>query len=382
VVRAGKGAASLAKAVEEFLGDRIASGRIVVKHDHGLPLDHIVVEEGGHPLPDPEGLAGTRRLLEDLEGTRHEDRVIFLLTGGGSALLVAPAEGLDLEDKIETTRHLLQCGATIQEMNTLRKHLSAVKGGRLLERIAPARAMTFIISDVVGDELASIGSGPTAPDPTTFSGCLEILARYDLTEKVPVPVLERLKGGAEGRISETPKPGDPLFSDVQHLILASNRQSMEAAKARAQESGYEAEVFAYDMEGSTHDQAKAFTARLTELAGKRVALLAGGETTLVVKGSGKGGRNQEFALVAAREMEGREGIVLLAAGTDGTDGPTDAAGAFADGTTFNRARSRELDPVAFLENNDAYNLFEPLGDLLKTGPTGTNVMDLVIGLAD
>jgi hydroxypyruvate reductase len=242
--------------------------------------------------------------------------------------------------------------------------------------------MTFIISDVVGDDLASIGSGPTAPDPTTFTQCLDILARYDLMEKVPAPVLERLKGGVDGRVSETPKPGDPLFDGAQHLILASNRQSMEAAKARGQELGYETEVFAYDMEGSTHDKAKAFTARLAKLSGRRVALLAGGETTLVVKGSGKGGRNQEFALVAAREMEGREGIFLLAAGTDGTDGPTDAAGAFADGTTFGRARSKSLDPIAFLDNNDAYNLFGPLGDLIKTGPTGTNVMDLVIGLTD
>jgi hydroxypyruvate reductase len=267
-------------------------------------------------------------------------------------------------------------------MNTLRKHLSAVKGGRLLERITPAQAMTFIISDVVGDDLAAIGSGPTAPDPTTFSECLEILDRYDLKDKVPAPVLERLKDGVAGRISETPKPGDSLFDGAQHLILASNRQSMEAAKARAQELGYETEVFACDMEGSTHEKAKAFAARLTELEGRRVALLAGGETTLVVKGSGKGGRNQEFALVAAREMEGRRGIFLLAAGTDGTDGPTDAAGAFADGTTFGRARLQSLDPAAFLDNNDAYNLFDPLGDLLKTGPTGTNVMDLVIGIAD
>ena len=381
VVGAGKGAASLAKAVEESLGDRIKSGRIVVKHDHGLPLERIVVEEGGHPLPDPAGLAGTSRLLEELEGTRPDDRVIFLLTGGGSALLVAPAEGLNLEHKIETTRHLLHCGATIQEMNTLRKHLSAVKGGRLLERIAPARSMTFIISDVVGDDLASIGSGPTAPDPSTFSDCLEILARYRLTEEVPGPVLQRLRDGAEGRISETPKPGDPIFSEAQHLILASNRQTVEAARSRAQELGYEVEVFAYDMEGSTHEKARAFTARLAELAGRRVVLLAGGETTLVVKGSGKGGRNQEFALVAAREMEGHEGLFLLSAGTDGTDGPTDAAGAFADETTFDRARSRGLDPLAYLANNDAYHLFEPLGDLLKTGPTGTNVMDLVVGLA-
>jgi hydroxypyruvate reductase len=382
VVGAGKAAASLARALEETAGEKIASGRIVVKHGHGLPLKHIKVEEGGHPLPDAAGLAGTQHLLEDLEGTRSEDCVFFLLTGGASALLVAPAEGLSLEDKIETTRALLACGATIQEMNTLRKHLSAVKGGRLLERIAPARAMTLIISDVVGDDLASIGSGPTAADPTTFADCVEVLRRYELANKVPRKVLERLNAGAEGRFKETPKPGSPLFEQSQHLILASNRNSVEAAASCAKGLGFEPEIFAYDMEGSTHEKAHAFMSRLTKLAGRRVALLAGGETTLQVRGSGKGGRNQEFALVAAHEVQGKERLMVLSAGTDGTDGPTDAAGAYADGKTLDRARELGLDPGAYLENNDSYTLFEKLGDLLKTGPTGTNVMDLVVGLTE
>jgi hydroxypyruvate reductase len=380
VVGAGKAAASLARALEETVGERITSGRIVVKHGHGLPLKHVTVEEGGHPLPDAAGLAGTRHLLEDLEGIRGEDRVFFLLTGGASALLVAPAEGLSLEDKIETTRLLLACGATIQEMNTLRKHLSAVKGGRLLERIAPGRAMTLIISDVVGDDLASIGSGPTAADPTTYSDCIEILRRYALTDEVPRMVRDRLEAGAEGRLDETPKPGSPLFEQSQYLILASNRNSVEAASFYAKELGFEPEIFAYDMEGSTHEKAKAFASRLTALAGRRVALLAGGETTLQVQGRGMGGRNQEFALVAAHEVQDQKGLMLLSAGTDGTDGPTDAAGAYADGETLARAKELGLDAHAYLENNDSYSFFEKLGDLLKTGPTGTNVMDLVVGL--
>jgi hydroxypyruvate reductase len=383
VLGAGKAAASLALSLEETLGERITSGRIVVKHGHGLPLRRIVVEEGGHPLPDSGSQSGTRRLIEDLKDTRADDRVFFVLTGGASALLAAPAAGLTLEDKIETTRLLLRSGATIQEINTVRKHLSAVKGGHLVELIHPAQALTLIVSDVVGDDLSSIGSGPTAPDPSTFSDCLEILRRRDLAKGAPERVLKRLEEGARGAVSETPKPGDPLFARVRNLILASNRLSIEAAAARAHAHGFATEVFAHDMVGSTHDTARAFASRLLELAGKGpFALLAGGETTLEVKGKGEGGRNQEFALVAARAIEGRGHIVILSAGTDGTDGPTDAAGALVDGRTLTTARSKGLDPDAFLENNDSYNFFNELGDLLRTGPTGTNVMDLVIGLAN
>lgn len=381
VVGAGKAAASLALAVEEVLGDRITGGRIIVKHGHGLPLERIAIEEGGHPLPDAGGLEGTARLLHDLTDTRNEDRVFFLLTGGASALLVSPAPGLTLEDKIATTRLLLGCGATIQEMNALRKHLSAVKGGWLAEHIQPAPAITLIVSDVVGDDLASIGSGPTVPDPTTFTDCLHILERYRLWDKIPVAVRRRLTQGTEGKISETPKPGLPLFEGLHWLILASNRNSVDAAGREAERLGYRSEVFAYDMVGDTHERAREFASRLRELSGHGpIALLAGGETTLTVRGEGKGGRNQELALVAAGEIAGDE-MLILSAGTDGTDGPTDAAGAFADGTTHARGQAKGLDPAAILGENDSYTLFDGLGDLLRTGPTGTNVMDLVIGLA-
>lgn len=382
VMGAGKAAASLALASEELLGDRIDRGRIVVKHGHGLPLERIAVEEGGHPLPDAGGLEGTARLLGDLAETSASDRVFFLLTGGASALLVAPAPGLTLKDKIATTRLLLACGATIQEMNALRKHLSAVKGGRLAEHIHPAQATTLIVSDVVGNDLASIGSGPTVPDPTTFSDCLEILRRYQLTEKIPDAVRQRLLEGAEGRVPETPKPGSALFDGFESMILASNRHSLDEAARASERLGYRPEIFAYDMVGETHGRARAFAARLGQLSGRGpVALLAGGETTLTVSGTGKGGRNQEFALVAAREIEGRSNVLVLAAGTDGTDGPTDAAGAFVNGTTNVRAKEKGIDPTAILADNDAYTLFDALGDLLRTGPTGTNVMDLVVGLA-
>lgn len=382
VVGAGKAAASLALALEQTLGERIASGRIVVKHGHGLPLDRIRVHEGGHPLPDREGLAGTRAVLEELKALRPDDRVFFLLTGGASALLVAPVAGLGLDDKIEVSRLLLSSGATIQEMNAVRKHLSAVKGGRLAERIAPARALTLIVSDVVGDDLSSIGSGPTAPDPTTFGESLSILSRYEILAAIPVAAREILERGARGQLAETPKVGHPVFASMRHLILASNRLSLDAAAARALGLGFTPEIFERDMVGSTHEKARAFAARLRAAApGRPVALLAGGETTLKVKGRGKGGRNQEFALVVARELADASGWMVLAAGTDGTDGPTDAAGAFASGTTFARARAAGLAPEAILENNDSYRLFDKLGDLLRTGPTGTNVMDLVVGLA-
>jgi glycerate-2-kinase len=251
----------------------------------------------------------------------------------------------------------------------------------LAERIHPAQAMTLILSDVVGDELTSIGSGPTVPDPTTFADCLEILSRYDLTDKIPAAVRQRLTEGADGRIPETPKPGLPLFEGARWLILASNRHSLDAASKASARLGYKPEIFAYDMVGDTHDRARAFASRLGQLSGRGpVALLAGGETTLTVKGKGKGGRNQEFALVAAAEIEGRNNVLILSAGTDGTDGPTDAAGAFVDGTTHARAEAKGLDPVASLRDNDSYTLFDGLGNLLRTGPTGTNVMDLIVGL--
>lgn len=382
VFGAGKAAAHLAKAVELRLDGREYSGRIIVKHGHELPLEGIVVEEGGHPLPDEAGLRATRRLLEDLGDTRAEDRIAFLLTGGASALLVAPAEGLGLDDKIGVTDRLLRSGAKIQELNAVRKHLSAVKGGRLLQKMVPARVLTVLVSDVIGDDLSSIGSGPTAVDPSTFQDALDVLTRYGVIDQVPERVVAHLRTGVSGRLAETPKPGDPVFDFVEHRLLASNRHSLAAAVDRARELGYETEIFGEDMVGEVHAEAKRFARALGSRrgTGKPRALLAGGELTLEVTGSGLGGRSQEFALVVAREIAGWNDVLVLAAGTDGTDGPTDAAGAFADGGSWQRAHESGLDPAALLRNNDAYHVFEPLDSLLKTGPTGTNVNDLVIGL--
>jgi hydroxypyruvate reductase len=383
IVGAGKAAVTLARAVEDALSGREYEGRIVVKHGHGAPLRRVVVEEGAHPLPDEAGLRATERILSDVEGGRAEDRVFFLLTGGASALLVAPASGVSLEDKIRTTDLLLRSGADIRELNAIRKHLSRVKGGRFAERMAPASILGLVVSDVIGDDLSSIGSGPAVADPTTCEDCLEIVARYGLEGKLPGSVHERLRAGARGELPETPKRGNPALDCARHVILASNRLSLQAARARASSLGFDAEIFRADMVGDVHAVARDFTTRLQELAASRArpsALLAGGELTLVVKGKGLGGRNQELALACARLLQGVAGVMVLAAGTDGTDGPTDAAGAFADGTSWERARGSGLDPDALLADNDSYRLFDRLGDLLRTGPTGTNVNDLLVGL--
>ncbi|HEY4667306.1 MAG TPA: glycerate kinase [Anaerolineales bacterium] len=382
VLGAGKAVCSLANALEQSLEPRDFSGRVLTKYGHGLPLQRLIVEEAGHPLPDADGVAATKRLLDDLRDLGPEDRIFLLLTGGASSLLVAPAQGLTLEDKIATTELLLRSDATIQEINAVRKHLSTIKGGRLLQAIAPAEVFTIVVSDVIGNDLSSIGSGPTVADPTTFQDCLMILERYGLSRRVPGEVKRHLEQGTRGAFSETLKPGAPQLERARHTILASNRHSLRAAQEKAEALGFETEIFRWDMEGPVHDAARAFAKSLTALLERPrpQALLAGGELTLEVRGSGKGGRNQEFALVASRELQGLDGVAVLSAGTDGTDGPTDAAGALADGTTWSRALSIGLDPGALLANNDAYTLFDRLGDLLRTGPSGTNVNDLVIGL--
>ena len=382
VFGAGKASAHLAASLEDHLDGRDYTGRVLVKHGHGAALSRLSIEEGGHPLPDAAGLDATTRLRDDLTSTQADDRVVFLLTGGASALLVAPANGLSLEDKVSITGLLLRSGATIQELNAVRKHLSAVKGGRLLEQLLPARVLTLVVSDVIGNDLSSIGSGPTTADPSTFEEAVAILDRYHVSDEAPERVMKHLREGARGAIPETPKPGAAALGNVEHIILGSNRDLVEAARAEASALGFTVEIFAEDLVGSVHERARAF-AKALRACQKRpepVALIAGGELTLKVTGTGLGGRSQEFALVTARELEGAAGVAVLAAGSDGTDGPTDAAGAFADGDTWARGRETGLAPEEYLANNDAYSFFDALGALLKTGPTGTNVNDLMIGL--
>jgi glycerate 2-kinase len=385
VTGAGKAAASLARGLEAVLGDRIDSGAVLVKHGHGQPLQRIRVLEGGHPVPDTAGLAGTQHLMEIVEAATENDTMFFVLTGGASALLVAPAPGLSFEDLQTANRLLVNGGAQIDEINAVRKHLSAVTGGRLRQRTRCAAFCTLAISDVIGDPPAAIGSGPTVADPSTFEQCIAIVERYRLRGALPPAVIDHLRRGAAGEIEETPKGTSALFRDSPYRIVASNRISLDAAARVARERGCRVEVLTTDMQGHTHEAAHWFAATLRKAASTRndhtpIVLLGGGETTLAVEGNGRGGRNQEFALVAALDLQGMDNVAVLGAGSDGTDGPTDAAGASVDGSTIARARALGLDPHDFLRRHDSYPLLDALGALHRTGPTGTNVMDLVIGV--
>lgn len=385
VTGAGKAAASLARGLETVLADRIDSGVVLVKHGHAQPLRRIRVLEGGHPVPDAAGLAGTQQLLQTVEAASEGDTMFFVLTGGASALLVEPAADLSFADLQSANRLLVNGGAQIDEINAVRKHLSAVTGGRLRQRAKCATFCTLAISDVIGDSPAAIGSGPTVADPSTFSECIAIVERYGLRDALPRAVIEHLERGAAGRLAETPKDTSELFRSSPYRIVASNRISIDAAARAAREAGCRVEILTTQMQGHTHEAAHRFAAALRQAAAARrdaspLVLLAGGETTLAVEGTGRGGRNQEFALVAALDLQGLDDVALLSAGSDGSDGPTDAAGAFVDGSTVARARALGFDLQDFMRRHDSYPLLDALGDLHRTGPTGTNVMDLVIGL--
>ena len=388
VVGAGKASAVMCEALEELLGDRITDGWINVKTGHGRDLRRIHVHEAGHPVPDEAGVRGTREILRRVQGLREDDLVLCCLSGGGSALMTLPCEPLTLSDARDLNEALLRCGAPIGDMNAVRKHFSRVKGGRLAEAAQPARVVSLLLSDVIGDRLDVIASGPTAPDESTWSRVQEVVGRYGIEKELPEAVLSLLEAGLRNDVPETPKEGDPLFERVTNLVIASNRVAVEAAAGKAEALGYRPHIVTTTLEGEARDA----VADMVQLA-RRVreqsdpvappaCLIAGGETTVTVTGDGRGGRNQEFALAAAGCIEGLSGISVLAAGTDGTDGPTDAAGAFADDRTAERARIEGLDPIEFLDRNDSYTFFDSLGDLLKTGPTGTNVMDLYLFLVE
>src|SRR5512136_1424666 len=382
VVGLGKAAAPMAAAVEEILGARIARGVVVTKYGHVQPTRVIRIHEAGHPVPDEAGMAGARAVLDHVKGLDPADLVLVLISGGGSALTPAPVEGVTLAEKQALTKALLACGADIREMNTLRKHISRIKGGQLARAAAPARVFTLILSDIVGDPLDAIASGPTVPDPTTYADALAILDKYRIRQEIPASIRTHLEAGAAGKIPETPKPDDPLFSRVRSVMVASNIQALEAARAEAQRLGFHAIILSSFIEGETREIARMHAALALEVrasghpAKPPVCLITGGETTVTLRGKGKGGRNQEFALASALDIARLPGVVVLSAGTDGTDGPTDAAGAMVDGDTVKRALGLGLKPRAALDGNDAYPFFERLGDLVITGPTRTNVMDV------
>ncbi|MFQ5839338.1 MAG: glycerate kinase [Candidatus Methylomirabilales bacterium] len=386
VLGAGKASAAMAVALEELLGDRITDGVVTVKYGHRCPTKRISTREAGHPIPDEAGLEGARAMLRLLATRTEADLVIVLISGGGSALLPLPVPGVSLVEKQQVTQELLACGATIQEVNAVRKHLSQVKGGQLAKAAWPARCLSLILSDVIGDPLDAIASGPTAPDQTTYGMALEILDRYGIGGRIPAAARAHLQAGAEGEIPETPKPGNPVFSRVRNLVVANNPQAICAARDRAAAIGLRPLILTTALQGEAREVATALSAIAKEVraSGDPVqppaCLLAGGETTVTLRGQGKGGRNQEFVLAAACALRGIPGIVAFSGGTDGTDGPTDAAGGIVDGESWERADSLGLNPARALRDNDAYPCLEALGDLLKTGPTLTNVMDVTLFL--
>jgi hydroxypyruvate reductase len=396
VIGAGKAAARMAKAFEQILGNRIHQGVIVVKYKHTEPLDIIETLEAGHPVPDENGVAAAKAILALADKADTETLVITLISGGGSALLPMPLQcqgagfrvDLGLEDKQQTTTALLSCGADIEEINCLRKHLSGVKGGRLLQHLAPARSLNFILSDVVGDDLSSIASGLTTIDPTTFDDALAIIDKYGISKKVPESVLETLRLGKEGMIAETLKKGAEAVLRASNILIGTNRTAIMAAGEKARQLGYNTALLTSRITGEAREIAKfiggvALDVKASDMIAKKPAcVISGGEPVVTLRGCGKGGRNQEMALALLAEMERRpseyRGIHFLAAATDGNDGPTDAAGAFACSGLVGRAKIRNVSISGHLRNNDSYHFFEKTGGLYKTGPTNTNVCDLHI----
>jgi glycerate 2-kinase len=376
---AGKASGAMAAAAEEALGDRVAGGFVVVKDGYGGRLSRAEIAEAGHPVPDARGLAACARLLAIARSAGEGDLVLFLVSGGGSALTPAPAPPITLAEKQEVTRLLLASGATIGELNAVRKHLSVFKGGQLARAAAPATVITLALSDVIGDPLDVIASGPTAPDPATFADALGVLARRGLTDRVPGSVARRLEAGCAGRIEETPKPGDPLFDRVTNLVIGNNALVTDAAVATARRLHYTTELLTRELQGEAREVAREFVARARRLP-PPACLIAGGETTVTVRGQGKGGRCQEFALAAALELEPSDRVTILAAGTDGTDGPTDATGAIVDAGSVARGSAAGAAARQALADNDAYHFLRASGDLLVSGPTRTNLLDLYVAV--
>lgn len=390
IIGAGKAGAPMAVAAADIVGECLTGGVIVVKEGH-LTTEHIAalqprvaILEAGHPLPDARGVAAGERIAELLTQLGERDLALALISGGGSALLTRPAPGINLDDLQRLTEVLLACGASINDINTLRRHLDTLKGGGLARLAAPATVITLVLSDVVGDPLDVIASGPTVADPTTFADALNVLERYTILNQTPVAILRRLQRGARGEIAETPKPGDPALGRVCNLIIGSNRLAAEAAQAAAHREGFNALILTTFLQGEARIVGRVLAAIAREIAEhnrpipRPACIIAGGETTVTLRGDGRGGRNQELALAAATDLARTPGALLVALATDGGDGPTDAAGAVVSTTTLQRAERLGLDAAAALDCNDSYPFFDALGDLLRPGATHTNVNDLAL----
>lgn len=382
---AGKASGTMTRAMEKLLGERLWGGEVIVKYGHKDKLEKVKQHEAGHPIPDENTLQATEEMLMSLNTLTEKDCVIVLITGGGSALMEKLPKTITLEDLQSLSGVLLQCGATIHEINCIRKHISEIKGGQLARNIFPAKCITLILSDVIGDNFSVIASGPTSPDPSTFSDALAILRKFKINNQIPKSIFEHLQKGVNGKINETPKKDDKIFKSVTNVILGNNRLALLTARDKAEELGYNTLVLTSMLQGEAKEIAHVFSSVIKEIyetdmpINKPACLLAGGEPTVQIKGDGKGGRNQELALaLALTNIE--NSYVFFSCGSDGTDGPTDAAGAIVDNHTLIRAKEAGLDPQNFLQNNDAYNFFNPLNDLIITGPTGTNVMDIICAI--
>jgi len=386
VLGAGKASGAMAQALEELLGDRITDGLVVVKDGHKVPTARIRLVEAGHPIPDARGEQAARALLTMARSAGEADLVVVLISGGGSALTPAPVPPVTLAEKQALTRQLLAAGAMINELNAVRKHCSQIKGGQLAKAAAPAPVVSLILSDVIGDPLDVIASGPTAPDETTYAEALAILDRFGLRDRIPATIRRHLERGARGEVPETPKAADPVFRRVTNHIIGNNSLVVKAARAKARELGFNPHLLTRSLRGEAREAAQKFARLAREIRSSSrpvpppACLIAGGETTVTVRGKGKGGRCQEFCLASAIAIQGMEDVLVLAAGTDGSDGPTEAAGAVADGQTVDRAVRKGLHPLTSLRENDSFGFFSALSDLVTTGPTNTNLLDLYLFL--
>lgn len=386
VVGVGKASASMAQSIESILGSRINAGHVVTKYGHSVPLRHINITEAGHPVPDENGLKGTESILSLVHSAQENDLVIFLVSGGGSALLADVPEGCSLNDLRLLNTILLKSGAGINEINCIRKHLSGIKGGMLAQATFPATLVSLIMSDVIGDPLDVIASGPTVPDPTTYADAIEIIDSLQIREEIPVNILDTLKEGYLRNRPETLKESDPGFSKTINIIIGNNELALQNSRLRGESFGYKTKVVNGTLDGDVEDVAgyiyKTALDEKKKLSGNKVCLLFGGEPTVKIKGEGSGGRNQHLALLMAKLIKENSGITFLSGGTDGTDGPTDAAGAVVDSFTLLKAAYSGLEYDKYLDNFDSYNFFRQEGGLVKTGPTQTNVMDLMVLLIE